>query len=371
MEVGDEGAAKVGKLEEAAAEKEAALVEEDAAWFRSLRSRSGDQVRRPADLFALLVHGFMLDLGFQGEEEGVGEGWRRAVGHITRYTLQCPSSTFASSTSSPTSTTSSPTTSTSVTLTVTTLGPLVKILGSHADSKVTFSTIKLKPSDFVTEEEMKEVNEVKEAAGRSMVTRNLGSMARLFKDEVGLPLLYSARSRLGLGTQGLLGLPPELLHRVLLLLPPSPLAALTKVCRVLHSAAQDSSLWRRHFLLRFGAARLLHLQGSESSWKQKFGEEVAEVQRREDERRRWQEEVRRRAVDPLPTAPPDPFGPPLPGPPGILGGDYDRYPGGLGPGLPLFGGHTLRPQHFMPRPRFDPPGPGRGGFGGFGGGFGF
>ena len=22
-----------------------------------------------------------------------------------------------------------------------------------------------------------------------------------------------------------------------------------------------------------------------------------------------------------------------------------------GPGLPLFGGHTLRPQHFLPRPR--------------------
>ena len=44
MEEGDEGVAKVAKPEEAAAEKEAALVEEDAAWFRSLKNQMGDQV---------------------------------------------------------------------------------------------------------------------------------------------------------------------------------------------------------------------------------------------------------------------------------------------------------------------------------------
>jgi len=320
------------------------VVEEGVQWFLNIKDLCRDRVSTSLDLFSIYLHGFMLELGFKGE---VDEAWKGPVGYVTRYSL---SNGHGSSTV--------------VSLTITTMGPIVKVHGVHPDLKTSFSTAKLGPKDFISED--------------GLETRNLGLLAREFKNQIGVPLLNSARSHLGLVVSGLQGLPPELLLRILHLLPFASVLKLSSVSRSLHAAAQEESLWRRLFLKSFGKAKTIFKEHSCSedgaTWKERFKEE--ESARRDRVKR--EEEGRRRPFDlqPPPLFPfPDPSNPlqvqpPPQGFPGILGGDYDRYPGGLpGPGLPLFGGHTLRPQHFLPRPRFDPPGPGRGGFGG--GGFGF
>jgi len=334
--------------------KSAFLVEEGAQWFLNIKDLCQDKVTSPMDLFSIYLHGFMLELGFKGE---LGDSWKGPVGYVTRYSL---SNAGHGST-------------TAVSLTITTMGPVVKVHGVHPDLKTAFSTAKLGPKDFTSDRE----------GGLEM--RNLGLFAREFKNQIGVPLLNSARSHLGLVVSGLEGLPPELLQRILHLLSFASVLRLSSVSRCLHAAAQDETLWRRLFLKSFGKAKTTFKERSSSSdddgaacsWKEMFKEE--ESARRERKRRAEEEERSRRPFDlqPPPLFPfPDPNNPLQVQPPpqgrfpGILGGDYDRYPGGLpGPGLPLFGGHTLRPQHFLPRPKFDPPGPGRGGFGGgFGGG---
>jgi len=330
------------------ATKSALLVEEGAEWFLNIKDLCQEQLNTPLDLFSIYLHGFMLELGFTGE---VSKEWKGPVGHVTRYSL---SNGHGSTTA--------------VSLTITTMGPIVKVHGVHPDLKTSFSTSRLGPKDFISD--------------GGLETRNLALLAREFKNHIGVPLLNSARSHLGLVVSGLQGLPPELLLRILHLLPFSSLIKVSSVSRCLHAAAQDQTLWRGMYLKNFGKAKTTFKErsfkedGASGSWKEMFKEE--ELARRE--RKRREEEGRRRLdLQPPPLFPfPDPSNPlqvepPPQGFPGILGGDYDRFPGGVaGPGLPLFGGHTLRPQHFMPRPRFDPPGPGRGGFGGggFGGGFG-
>jgi len=341
-------AEEVDEVEDAG--KSAFLVEEGAQWFLNIKDLWQDKLTSPLDLFSIYLHGFMLELGFKGDLGSAS--WKGPVGYVTRYSLFNASSTTA------------------VSLTITTMGPVVKVHGVHPDLKTSFSTSKLRPKDFISSDQLE--------------TRNLGLLAREFKNQIGVPLLNSARSHLGLVQSGLEGLPPELLQRILHLLPFASVLRLSSVSRSLNAATQDETLWRRLFLKSFGKAKTTFKErscsseedGVASTWKQMFREE--ESARRERARR--EEEMRgRRPFDlhPPPLFPfPDPNNPlgvqppPQGGFPGILGGDYDRYPGGLpGPGLPLFGGHTLRPQHFLPRPRFDPPGPGRGGFGGgFGGG---
>ena len=68
-----------------------------------------------------------------------------------------------------------------VVLTVTSLGPLTKVLGAETKSKVSFSSARLRPGDH------------------SMLSK----LARIFKTEVGVPLLNTTRARLGLPVSGM------------------------------------------------------------------------------------------------------------------------------------------------------------------------
>ena len=206
---------------------------------------------------------------------------------------------------------------------------------------------------------------------------NVGLLARSFKNEVGTPLLNSARRQLGLAVCGLGGLPPELLLRILRHLDLRSLVAAARVSSQIHAVYKLNVLWRNLYLKDFGHRSLERRQvvNREDDWYRNYKEEFVHVK----EAQRARAEPSRPPMFPFPdfsTDPgfPDPSMPPVPG---ILGGDYDRFPGGLGPGGLGPGGLRL------PRPRFDPPGPnfpqfgprrgGGGGFGGppgFGGGFG-
>merc|ERR1719234_1399303 len=121
------------KIEEAKdAGKSSFLVEEGAQWFLNIRDLCQEKVTSPLDLFSLYLHGFMLELGFKGE---LGLTWKGPVGYVTRYSL------FNGSSST-----------TTVSLTITTMGPIVKVHGVHPDLKTSFSSSKLAPKDFISDQ---------------------------------------------------------------------------------------------------------------------------------------------------------------------------------------------------------------------------
>lgn len=335
------------------------LVEEGVAWFQEIRRISKEKVTCPLDLFSLLLHGFMLELGFTGQEQGGGlpVGWRGARGHVTRYSLSCQQDT------------------TSVTLTVTTLGPVIKVHGTHPAQRSCYSSSRLAPRDFIIQSEPAELD-----CEPKMDTRNLRQLARIFKNDIGCRLLTSARAALGLPLVGLQALPPELLLPLLTLLPLPSLLNLSATCSHLNISCSQDPVWRRLFLRTFGKRRRDHREAGQETWREKFRSEWLTVEQLRLERSRLQEVQPPSPLYPFPDPSPfHPLGPPVPG---LLGGDYDRFPGGLPllpggllPGGLLPPGGLFRPS--LPGPRFDPPGPGRGGFlppgfgGGFGGGAGF
>jgi len=334
-------------MEDGLESSEAVLVEEGVAWFENLCVKSGDD---KMDKFALVLHSFMLELGFSVEDvKSVPPNWKNAAGHTSRY-FYPPGVDY------------------DVVLTVTSLGSVVKIHGTQTSTKSTFSTSsKIKVADFITQTD-----------GIKLGFKNLRRLARLFKNEVGVPLLNSSKAHLGLATTGLLGTPPEISLKIFQNLDLKSLLNIGKVCKQLNCISKEKNIWKMLFLRDFGSRSLAIKRFSNTlnnqeveDWFLLYKEKYLAKQEQDRSRSR---------VPPLPLFPfPDfennPQNPLVPPMPGIVGGDYDRIP---------FGGNPLLPHNF-PRPRFDPPGPNfpggfgprRGGPGGFGppgfggGGFGF
>lgn len=330
---------------------EAVLVEENVDWFLSLWKQSEEQVQSPKDLLSFLLHCFMLELGFQGQEHSrrLPSSWKGPVGHVSRYSLEQNEM------------------KSNIILTVTTLGHIVKVHGTHTALKISFSTSKLKPDDYITVQD--------EVQGKcKLITKNLRTLARVFKNEVGVPLLNATRSHLGLPVSGFQGLPDELSLRILHLLPLHSLISVTAVCKHFNRLGCDSSIWKKLFITHFGRSCSEDAE-NRNNWFKRF---KTIYMARKERSRLQQQNLPQPPLFPFPDpgygGPLNPLGPPVPG---ILGGEYDRFPGGGGV-VPLFGGHSLDPSNFLPRVRFDPPGPSfprRGGMnpfgppGGFGGGF--
>jgi len=327
---------------------EAVLVEEGVTWFENLCDEAGKLFSEKKDRFALVIHAFMLELGFSVPNyKVIPEDWTNSAGHTSRYFY-------------------SPGVEYDVILTVTSLGSLVKIHGTHTRKKYTYSTSsKIKISDFITETDGK------------LGFKNLRRLARLFKNEVGVPLLNSSKTYLGLATTGLLGTPPEISLKIFQNLDVKSLLSVAKVCKQLNYISKEKNIWRKLFLRDFGS-RSFAIKRFSNTLNNQDVEDWFVIYKEEYQNKQEQERGRSR-VPPPPLFPfPDfennPQNPLMPPIPGIIGGDYDRIP---------FGGNPLQPFNF-PRPRFDPPGPhfpgfgprrgGPGSFGppGFGGGgFGF
>lgn len=322
------------------------LVEEGVKWFKELvdNLEAAKFEKNPKmDSLALAVHALMLELGFKTEsDKSIPDNWKTSAGHVTRYHYP-------------------PSEEKDIVLMVTSLGPLVKIHGTHSASKNTFSTSKIKSADFTLEKDGK--TELK----------NVSHLARMFKNEVGVPLLDTVKSHLGLPTNGLLGLPPELSLNILKYLDLKSLLRLGQSSKQLKPLVKDQNIWKRLYLRDFGM-RSSVIKKFMNSLNHQETEDWFRLYKEEFLNRKEQEESRARLPQPplfpfpdLGNNPDVPLGPPLP--PGIVGGDYDR--------IPLGGRDPLRNPFSLPRPRFDPPGPnfpgfgpGRGGFGssGFGGG---
>ncbi|KAK3525775.1 hypothetical protein QTP70_007534 [Hemibagrus guttatus] len=192
----------------------------------------------------------------------------------------------------------------------------------------------LKPDAYVT----------KEWAGGNagVVYRNLQKLSRVFKDQLAYPLIATAREALGLPALfGLAVLPPELLLRIMRLLDVPSILKLSEVCRRLHSATQDASLWKhfvnRDFRVNFQAVT----EHRDTDWKELYKKKFQQKKTRSKYRARFYPFQ----GPPIYPNPPVPF-PPLPlplFPPGIIGGEHDQRP--------------AIPQGILPRPRYDPIGP--------------
>ncbi|XP_074644114.1 F-box only protein 7-like [Tubulanus polymorphus] len=188
----------------------------------------------------------------------------------------------------------------------------------------------------------------------TLVYTGLAKLSRAFKDAIAEPLLENMRTCVGLDhTGGISGLAHEIKLHVLQFLDARSLVRMSGVNKEFLPLCREKMLWRRLYLRSFGSRSDNSLN---QDWIQFFKEAVR--------RRKQMREMSRRYYPvvppfrgPHPHFPHQPFGPmhPLYGGGGIVGGDYDRMPGGFGQGgyfNPVFGYHDP-PMH----PRFDPFGP--------------
>ncbi|XP_031165225.1 F-box only protein 7 [Sander lucioperca] len=275
----------------------------------------------PSDAVMVAGHLLMLETGFalQGCELKAGEmpaGWNAAAGV---YRLQY----------------SHPLCDNSVAMVVAVcMGPVLVI---NATLKVneTVDTVRklcLNPSSFVTHEWPGE--------SAAAAYRDLKKLSRIFKDQLAYPLIAAAREAMALPVAfGLAALPPELLLRVLRLLDVRSVVRLSSTCRHLSVCSADSSLWR-HLYLRDFTDRDLS-RSRDTDWR--------ELYKRFHKLRCELRHVTRHRSLPVPV-PYHPLHHPLPVPlhppvPGIIGGEYDQWPG--------------LPRALLPRPRYDPIGPPR------------
>ncbi|XP_058263538.1 F-box only protein 7-like [Hemibagrus wyckioides] len=281
------------------------------------------QCNSASDCLLLAAHVLLLETGFlpQGCDVRDGEmpsGWRAAGG---LYRLQYSHPLCENS------------------LVQVVIVPMGQTLVINATLKTTgaveFSRkLALKPDAYVTKEW---------AGGNAGVAyRDLKKLSRVFKDQLAYPLIATAREALGLPALfGLAVLPPELLLRIMRLLDVPSILKLSEVCRRLHSATQDASLWK-HFVYRdFRVNFQADSEHRDTDWKELYKKKFQQKKTRSKYRARFYPFQ----GPPIYPNPPVPF-PPLPlplFPPGIIGGEHDQRP--------------AIPQGILPRPRYDPIGP--------------
>jgi hypothetical protein len=161
------------------------LVEENCRSFRELLDEFRPHIASPGDLFVLCLHALMLELGFISElspTELMSLSWRKPTYWQLQY--RYPGEGDRSN---------------SFRLSVFRLGPTVtKVHGLSMSDKASYSTTNLSPKEFT------------EGVEGRWNLRNVGRLARIFKNSVGYPLLQAARLLAGQQSGGLLSMPPEL-----------------------------------------------------------------------------------------------------------------------------------------------------------------
>ena len=158
---------------------------------------------------------------------------------------------------------------------------------------------------------------------------NVGRLARLFKNEVGSRLLNSARLEHGYQISGLSGLAPELLIKVFSKLDLKSLLSISNVNKQFLIFYKENVIWRKLFLTDFGSRcfeKACSINGSDPDWYHLYKTEYSK--RKLQNNIREELEPRRPPMFPFPDFSTDPGAPDMPGIPGMIGGEYDRFPGG-------------------------------------------
>lgn len=193
------------------------------------------------------------------------------------------------------------------------------------------------------------------------IFQKLDQFIRLFRDSISVRLVSQIYEATGsFSRKSLPGLAPDVKLVIFSYLDAPSLCRVAQVSREFRRLAGDPFLWRQLAISHF------HLPRdpiNSQDWKALFA-------------RRYREEQERKRARLLPAGGPElppphrlivppPFYPaPNPGFPGIIGGDYDRFPGGLGGGIGGGFPNPLGPQPNLPYggpippgARFDPFGP--------------
>jgi hypothetical protein len=161
------------------------LVEENCRSFRDLLDEFRPHIASSGDLFVLCLHALMLELGFISElshTELMSLSWRKPTYWQLQYRYPGEGDSWHS-----------------FRLSVFRLGPSVtKVHGLSMNDKASYSTTNLSPEEFT------------EGVEGRWNLRNVGRLARIFKNSVGYPLLQAARLLAGQQSGGLLSMPPEL-----------------------------------------------------------------------------------------------------------------------------------------------------------------
>ncbi|XP_024396266.1 uncharacterized protein [Physcomitrium patens] len=150
---------------------------------------------------------------------------------------------------------------------------------------------------------------------------NVFELWQQVKDNLSLPLLTCICEKAGLQPPAsLLLLPTELKIKLLENLPAAALATLCCVCSELKFLASSEELWKARFKAEFKSDATRAPGGR--GWKVAYARELARKRRREEDRRVFERQLRSEPFLPLLMRPP----PVIPHFPGVLGGDYDRFP---------------------------------------------
>lgn len=324
----------------------AVLIEEGVSWFNKLLEDFNEKFENAGeiDYLSLVIHGFMLELGFSSDDCSLlPQKCKSKAGFTFKYSFP-------------------PDSNLEVILNVTSLGPSVtKIYGTHIPSKVTLSTSRIKPDQFVLKNH------------HTPEFKNLSQLARIFKNDVGVPLLNSLKRHRGLPTSGLEGLPPEIIFAIFKHFDVATLLNVSLVSKTFNLCSKDKNLWKllcMKLLCKWRFEMEVSNLSEDINWYSLFKQHYLNKKKIETGFKKIEDRIRgpclHPPIFPFPDPESNPEGPPpFPQYPGIVGGDYDLNPlGGL---------LGRNPFQRLPRPRFDPPGPGFGGGSGsyFGGGGGF
>lgn len=273
------------------------------------------QTESPADILVVLVHAIMLETGLTlnlpkdspPQSYGLPAGWSSAQGPLTlSYGLAMAGSV-------------------SCTLRFQSLGGFLLVYGTRNGrgqlGNGDIYRLSLRVTDYCGPGGCLDGN-------TQQLSRKLRELVVSVKDKLSLPLLTAICQQAGLEPPlSLLLLPKEVKMQVLQRLPAPALAACACTCFELRHLSAEDDLWRDMYQKEFG--NFLGSVSADRSWRAIYVAALQQVKQQEEERR--QAEARSCLwMVPPPMAPPF-F--PYQAPPGIIGGDYDRFPGGISGGM--------------------------------------
>lgn len=215
--------------------------------------------------------------------------------------------------------------------------PVGCILSINANAGTSTFQMSLKPSLYVRRSQLNATNV-------ASVYENIPKLSHLFKDNIVYPLLAILQTEEGITPNGIMSMATEVKLLIFSFLDVRSLINSSEVCKEFQLLTDDPALWKRLCFTDFpDNMSQRFITESSTSWKEKYKILYEQMQRRLATMHSF-------LHMPPPYAPFSPYAPPgfhgmFPGsgpynpfqpigPSGIIGGDYDRIPGGISTLIP-------------------------------------
>lgn len=295
----------------------------------------GCNVRAASDWVVIAAHAAMLEAGLQlapppgGDTWRLPEGWNRGTRPVSlSYVLAAQSEGEGAAVG--------PGAAISCTLKAHVLGPYLLLYGAlrpavGGAAPSTVYRLSLPVAAYVNEDEGAG-GDASSASNATSVYREVHRLWRVVKDGLAIPLLTTMCQLAGVPPPpSLLVVPAELKAAILSRLPAAALGRLACTCREMRFQAADDDTWRALYVADFGAPPPALVPGTRprGGWKAFYVLRLEGLQLQQRMARAAEAEHRRLFFASPPVIPRRPFYQP----PGMIGGDYDRFPA-IGGGLP-------------------------------------